>query len=68
MLNIDLKIISKDLSEKLKEVISELISSQQTTYVKKRHIGNGVRTFPPEENYLPLRVRIRVSMSVRVGG
>ena len=39
MLNVDSKIISKALSEKLKEVLPDLISSQQTAYVKNRHIG-----------------------------
>ena len=39
MLNVDLKIISKALSEKLKKVLPDLISSQQTAYVKNRHIG-----------------------------
>ena len=39
MLNVDLKIISEALSEKLKKVLPDLISSQQTVYVKNRHIG-----------------------------
>ena len=39
LLNVDSKIISKALSEKLKEVLPDLISSQQTAYVKNRHIG-----------------------------
>ena len=34
LLNVDLKIISKALSEKLKKVLPDLISSQQTAYVK----------------------------------
>ena len=38
LLNVDLKIISTALSEKLKAVLPDLISSQQTTYVKNRHI------------------------------
>ena len=38
-MNVDLKIISKALSEKLKKVLADLISSQQTAYVKNRHIG-----------------------------
>ena len=33
-LNVDLKIKSKDLSEKLKKVLPDLISSQQTSYIK----------------------------------
>ena len=39
LLNVDSKIISKALSEKLKEVLPDLISSQQTAYVKNRHSG-----------------------------
>ena len=39
LLNVDLKIVSKALSEKLKIFLPDLISSQQTTYVKNRHIG-----------------------------
>ena len=39
LLNVDSKIISKALSEKLKEVLPDLISSQQTAYVKNRHTG-----------------------------
>ena len=39
LLNVDLKIISKALSEKLKKVLLDLISSQQTAYVKNRYIG-----------------------------
>ena len=43
MLNVDSKIISKAPSEKLKEVLPDLISSQQTAYVKNRHIGESGR-------------------------
>ena len=43
LLNVDLKIISKGLSEKLKKVLPDLISSQQTAYVKNRHIGESGR-------------------------
>ena len=43
MLNVDSKIISKDLSEKLKEVLPDLVSSQQTSHVKNRHIGESGR-------------------------
>ena len=39
LLNVDLKIISKALSDKLKEVPPHLISSQQMAYVENRHIG-----------------------------
>ena len=46
LLNVDSKIISKALSEKLKEVLPDLISSQQTAYVKNRHIGESRRLIP----------------------
>ena len=39
MLNVDLKIKLKALSEKLKQVLPNLISSQQTAYVKNRLIS-----------------------------
>ena len=39
LLNVDLKIISKALLEKLRKVSPDLISSQQTAYVKNRHIS-----------------------------
>ena len=40
VLNVDLKITSK---EKLKKLLPDLISSQQTAYVKNRHIGESGR-------------------------
>ena len=43
LLNLDLKVISRALSEKLKKVLPDLISSQQTAYVKNRHIGESGR-------------------------
>ena len=43
LLNVDSKIISKALSEKLKEVLLDLISSRQTAYVKNRHIRESGR-------------------------
>ena len=43
LLNVDSKIISKPLSEKLKEVLPDLISLQQTAYVKNRHIRESGR-------------------------
>ena len=39
LLNVDSKIISKALSEKLKEILPDFISSQHTAYVKNRHMG-----------------------------
>ena len=43
MLNVDLKKISKAFLDKLKNVLPDLISSQQTAYVKSRHIGESRR-------------------------
>ena len=43
LLNVDLKIISKALSEKLKEVLLDSISSLQSAYAKNRHIGESGR-------------------------
>ena len=39
-MNAELKIILKTLSKKLKEVLQDLISSQQKAYVKNRHTGD----------------------------
>ena len=43
MLNVDLKIISKALSEQIIKVLPGLISSQQTAYIKNKHIGESGR-------------------------
>ena len=43
LLNVDTKIISKALSERLKNVLSSLISTQQTAYIKNKFIGEGGR-------------------------
>ena len=43
MLNVDTKILSKAISNKLKTVLPTLISSQQTAYVKNRFIGESGR-------------------------
>ena len=43
LLNVDTKILSKSLAEKLKNVLPELISSNQTTYVKNRCISESGR-------------------------
>ena len=43
LLNVDLKIISKALSEKLQKALPDLTSSQQTAYVKNRRIGESGR-------------------------
>ena len=43
LLNIDLKIISKAVSDKLIEVLLDLISSQQTPYIENKHTGEGGR-------------------------
>ena len=43
LLNIDTKILSKSLAEKLKNVLPELISSNQTAYVKNQCISESGR-------------------------
>ena len=43
LLNVDTKILSKAISNKLKTVLPTLISSQQTAYVKNRFIGENGR-------------------------
>ena len=43
MLNVDTKILSKAISNKLKAVLSTLNSSQQAAYVKNRFIGESGR-------------------------
>ena len=46
LLNVDTKIISKALLEMLKNVLSSLISMQQTAYIKNRSIEKGGRLIP----------------------
>ena len=43
LLHVDAKILSKLLSEKLKHALTELISSNQTSYVKNRCISENDR-------------------------
>ena len=43
LLNVDTKLISKVLAERLKNVLPSLISSDQTAYVKRRFISEGGR-------------------------
>ena len=43
LLNVDYKVIAKELATRLKESLPKLISFQQTTYVKNRFIGEGGR-------------------------
>ena len=43
MLNIDTKVLSKAISNKLKSILPTLISSQRTAYVKSRFIGESGR-------------------------
>ena len=43
LLNVDTKILSKSLAEKLKNVLPELISSNQTAYVKNQCISESGR-------------------------
>ena len=44
LLNVDYKILAKVLAIRLQKVISHLISSDQTGYIKGRYIGDNVRT------------------------
>ena len=46
LLNVDTKIFSKAISNKLKAVLPTLISSQQTAHVKNRFIGESNRLIP----------------------
>ena len=43
MLNVDIKILSKALAKKLKEVLPCLISTQQNVYDQNRNIGKSER-------------------------
>lgn len=43
LLNVDVKILSKCLAKRLKDVLSKIICSNQTAYVKDRFIGEGGR-------------------------
>ena len=43
LLNVNTKILSKAISNKLKTILPTLISSQQTAYVKNRFIGESDR-------------------------
>ena len=43
LLNVDYKIISKIFAPRLKKVLANLISSQQTTYVAQRSINESGR-------------------------
>ena len=43
LLNVDIKILSKALAKRLKEVLPSLISAKQTAYVQNRNIGENGR-------------------------
>ena len=43
LLNVDTKVISKGLSERLKNDLSSLVSTQQTAFIKNRFIAEGGR-------------------------
>ena len=43
MLNTDIKFISKALTARLKDILPDLTSSNQTTYVKNRYISESGR-------------------------
>ena len=42
-MNVDLKIVSKALAKRIKDVLPSIIGSEQTAYVKNRFIGEGGR-------------------------
>ena len=44
--NLDYKVISKDFAARLKEVLPDLISSQQTAYLTERLLGEITRLIP----------------------
>ena len=44
LLNVDYKILAKVLATRLQKVISQLVSPDQTGYIKGRYIGDNVRT------------------------
>lgn len=44
--NLDYKVISKDFAARLKEVLPDLISSQQTAYLTERFLGEITRLIP----------------------
>ena len=44
LLNTDYKILTKLLAMRLQKVISSLVSSDQTVYIKERFIGENIRT------------------------
>ena len=43
LINVDTKILSKSLALRIKKVLSSLIHSDQTAYVKDKYIGESVR-------------------------
>ena len=51
LLNVDAKIISKVMANRLKKVIGTLIYSNQTAYVPGRFIGESVRLVPDLTEY-----------------
>ena len=44
LLNTDYKILAKTLASRLQNVISNIVSSDQTGYIKGRFIGENIRT------------------------
>ena len=43
LINVDTKILSKSLALRIKKILSSLIHSDQTAYVRDRYIGESVR-------------------------
>ena len=54
LLNIDYKMLAKALSNRLKSVISKLISEDQTAYIAGRYIGENIRTVADVYSYLKM--------------
>ena len=44
MINVDAKILSKILAERIKKILPKIISTDQTAYISERYIGEPSRT------------------------
>ena len=55
LLNVDVKIASKAIALRLEKVLSDLISDEQSAYVKGRNIFDAVRTIGDIMDYLTIR-------------
>ena len=52
LLNTDYKILTKLLSTRLQNVISTIVATDQTGYIKNRYIGENIRTVVDVIDYL----------------